>query len=160
MASMRTVDEVLNLLIRSKPGMDRTMDGFQETVAAWHMVLEPIPDEAAWHAAVLLARGSEAFVNAGQVFQAALDLLDKEPSAEDAWRYMEIWARDPSAFNFGKELPRRIVRASLPLPRKSEWKEEDLPHLRRAFEAEYERLSQEWRRAAAMGEGRLLADGN
>jgi len=157
MASMRTVDEVLNLLIRSKPGVDRTMDGFQETVAAWHMVLEPIPDEVALRAAVLLARSPDAFVNAGQVFDAALGLLDKEGSAEDAWKVVRSKAGGCSVPLRGRTA--LAVQVLPSLEDRDAWSVDALPHLRRAFEAEYKRLEQEWRRAAAMGEGRLLTDG-
>jgi len=157
MASIETVTSILKELTRTRLGMGKMIDDFTATVGAWHHVLEPIPDEIAFRATVLLARSEDAFIHPGQVFQAALDLLDKEDSAEDAWKVVRSKAGGCSVPLRGRTA---LAAQVLPSPEdRDAWSVDALPHLRRAFEAEYKRLAQEWRRAAAMGEGRLLTDG-
>ena len=150
MADFAVVTEALNLLLQTKPG---TMLP-DNTVEAYTLVLEPIPNETLMQAAVLLTRVPGAFMpDAGTIFQAALDLMDTEPPADEAWEHVLKYSSAASlsdADNPTKLTAREKRALQLMGGNCGDWLVKDFPFRRREFIEIYQRQEQRWRDDAAM----------
>ena len=146
MATIECVTEVLDLFARSKPGTN--IKDFEKVAQAWYLVLEPLADEWVMGAAVRLARqGGDFLPSAGAVYEAALDDLDPEPNAAEAWATVEKHAR-------GKDvsLSNRMLAALGAMPSSpGDWQEDELAFRRRDFLTEFARQRNKWRREARAG---------
>jgi hypothetical protein len=104
----------------------------------------------------------------GTLLHAALDLLDPEPDAAEAWALVEAYIQNPSgqtaevveyvvegqvvAAQRPKQLPDRAMKALATLGQNpGNWDPKDLAFRRREFEAEYAKQGQRWRREAQAG---------
>lgn len=153
MASPETVMEVLDLLERCWPGV-ALKDG---TAQAYHAVLEPLPDALLLKAAQMVARsGAEFFPPAGKLFQAALDLVDDQPGASEAWGIVLKGAQTSKQLS---DLPRRAALAiedsgGFRLLKMSP--DDALPPFRARFIQAYEARKQGERASMAIDSGKLL----
>ena len=152
MASENCVINILGLFTRSKFGTK--IQDFQQTVEAWMLVLDPLPDDVVMKAAVTLARNDSDFVpSAGAVYQGALSLMDTEPPADEAWEHVLQYSKAaslPDADNPTKLTAREKRSLQLMGGNCGDWLVKDFPFRRREFIEIYQRQEQRWRDDAAM----------
>ena len=150
MADFAVVTEMLDLLLQTKPG---TMLP-DNTVEAYTLVLEPIPNEELMQAAILLSRKPGAFIpDAGTIYQAALDLLDTEPSADEAWEHVLQYSKAaslPDASNPTKLTEREKRALDLMGGNCGMWLVDEMHFRRREFIEIYQGQERKWRDDAAM----------
>ena len=150
MADFAVVTEVLNMLLQTKPGTALP----DNTVEAYTMVLEPIPNDTLMEAAVVLARKPGAFIpDAGTIFQAALDLMDTEPSADEAWQHILQYSKAaslPDEYNKTKLTDRERRSLDLMGGNCGRWLIKDHPFRRREFIEIYNGQGQRWRDDVAL----------
>ena len=166
MASENCVVQILKLFSRTKPGT--RIDEFSETVEAWVLVLHPLDDDVVTQAAVTLSRQDGDFMpSTGAVFQGALDLMDNEPAADEAWNSVREYSR--YANRIGMDNPVKLTdRTSKALDliggNCGNWLDKDIPFHRREFIEIYDSLEKQWRNEAALslpaGNRRLLTNGD
>ena len=149
MAARETVEKAYALLGSTRPGADLT----KLDVEACTMVLDPIPDDAVLKAAIMLSRKEGDFLpSAGTLFQTALDLLDSEPPADEAWTLVRQHASHASLSTTNPvHLPERIATALENIGGDIGWTLDEIPYRRREFIAAYERLGKQWRTSIALG---------
>jgi hypothetical protein len=155
MATRDTVKRVMTLLAETRPGTDLAKIGLD----AYVLVLEQVPDDKLTEAAVLLAREPGDFLpSAGTLFDRALDLMDQEPPAEDAWALVERKARGKAV-----DLPERAAAVLANLGNWQDWTVDDLPFRKREFMDLYDKQRARWKRERALAlpagdvGGRLLS---
>ena len=163
MASEDCVINILDLFTRSKFGTK--IQDFQQTVEAWMLVLQPLPDDVVMQAAVTLARQDSDFVpSAGAVYQGALGLMDTEPPADEAWEHVLQYSRAaslPDADNPTKLTAREKRTLDLMGGNCGQWLVKDYPFRRREFIEIYNGQEKRWRDQAALpgGQNILLIGG-
>jgi len=82
MATKRKIRETVVVIAGSKPGTSLEDVRMESYVLA----LEPVPDEVLDRLATFFVRQAGDFMpSAGTIYQKALDLMDPEPSADEAW---------------------------------------------------------------------------
>ena len=150
MADFAVVTEALNLLLQTKPGTTLP----DNTVEAYALVLEPIPNETLMQVAVMLTRKPGAFMpDAGTIFQAALDLIDEEPDADEAWEHIVQYSKAasrPPEDNPTKLTDRERRALDLMGGNCGDWLVKDYPFRRREFVEIYNAQERKWRDNAAM----------
>ena len=115
---------------------------------SYALALEPVPDAALEQAMVTLMRTEGAFIpDAGTMFGAALDLLDPEPGAAEAWVAVEKHARGKNVNLSNRMLAALDAMGGNP----GDWQEDELPFRRREFMTEFEKQRARWRSAAQAG---------
>jgi len=151
MATLECVVNVLDLLVRSKPGakLGKTDEDAEAVVQAWCLVLEPLVDKDVLSAAVKLARSDSDFLpSAGAVFQAVLDARDQEPDAGTAWMMVEKHARSGGV----TALPGRVKAVLAAMGgNPGGWLEEERAFRRKEFDALYADAGKRWREAVVSG---------
>jgi hypothetical protein len=84
-ATYEAVNRCLKHLILVKPG-SRLQDDVDTIVNAYMLELEAVPDNLLWQATLAVGREPTEFMpSAGQLYQAALDLMDNQPDSGQAW---------------------------------------------------------------------------
>ena len=151
MASREAVEQAYSLLGTTRPGAD--LDKID--IGACAMVLDPIPDEVLLSAAMAESRkGGDFLPSAGTLFQASLDIMDTEISADDAWALVEKHSRNASLRdNNPVKLPDRAARALELIGGDIGWRLDEMPFRRKEFLEVYGRLRQSWRDQAALPAG-------
>ena len=141
MASEECITNILDLYARTKLGTK--IEDFNKMVEAWRIHMEPLDDKVVTEAAIIVGRNdtSNFIPSPGAVYQAALDLMDNEPSANEVWDDILRAARGHKDIT----LSERAARALKAIGGYSGWKEDDLPYRRREFIEAYQRLEQKWR---------------
>jgi len=161
MASIECVANVLDLLVRSAPGFQGIED-FEKTVKAWVAILEPIPDDLLGKVVVLMGREGweyQAFPKAGDLYQMALNLVDPEPLAEEAWltiKQHSRYANTRSDNDNPVKLGGRTAEALRLMGGDRGWLEDELPFRRKEFLDVYAGLRKRQRQQAALA----LPEGN
>lgn len=155
MASEDCVVNILDLFTRSKFGTK--IQDFQQTVEAWMLVLEPLSDDVVMRAAVGLARNGSDFVpSAGAVYQGALDLLDDEPTADEAWTHVLQYSKAasrPDADNPTKLTAREKKALDLMGGNCGMWQIDEYQFRRKEFIEVYNRQEKQWRAQATLPGG-------
>jgi len=153
MATIDTVKKALTLLSKTRPGTDLST----VSVEAYQAVLSPIPDRVLERVSILAARQPGAFLpSAGDLYDAALNLLDDQPNVDDAW--VLVWEK---ARGYSVELPARTaaaLKAIGGIPQGG-WEMGDVPFRRQEFVKIYEAEQRRWKQQAAMPGTKLLESG-
>lgn len=159
MSNMEVIEEVLALLRDTKPASWSHFDAMNDDdmarkVANWHRVLSPIPQEQLIRAAVLFSRtGGPHLPSPSELFQKALELMDEEPPAEDAWALVLKRIRGQDV-----ELPPRAEKVLVQMGGVSNLQkvDEEKWH-RKAFLESYTARTVRARETAALDPSRLLS---
>lgn len=167
MATIEAVTDVLDFLVRNKPGAPKMdVDEFEKTAQAWYVTLEPLCDEVVMQAAVVLAREKGDYLpSSGTLYNYCLDLMDDQPSADDAWALVDRYRHHASlGVNNPVKLPDRAMAALRAMGGNcGMWLEDDIAFRRREFLEAYGNLRARWKRESALalpaGEGRRLLGG-
>ena len=162
MATLECVTDALDLLMRCNPQGASKITDFEKTAQAWWLILEPLPDEVVQEAAVHLARrGSQyGFFQVGDVYDRAADLVDPEPSVEEAWALVVKHSRNASlGDNNPVKLEGRTASALAAIGGDLGWLVDEMPFRKKEFVEQYGKMKAEWKSAGAPDPGRLLADG-
>jgi hypothetical protein len=152
MATVECVTDALDLLVRSAPGFQGIED-FEKTVQAWAAILEPVPDDLLRQAAVLTAREGweyKSFPKAGDLYQAAMDLADTEPPAEEAWLAVKRHSQNVNAIVNPVKLEGRAAEALRLMGGDRGWMEDEYPFLERKFKEIYAGLRKRERQQQAL----------
>ena len=152
MATTETVKKALAFLGQVKPGTDLGTISME----AYQAVLAPIPDDVLEKVAIIFARQSGSFLpSAGDLYDAALDLVDDSPDVGEAWALVLRKARGGNP-----DLPERAARAAAMMGGTAGWLAKDEDYKRREFAKAYEAAGREWRERMALpgAEMKMLAD--
>jgi len=160
-ADRRIVEEVFLFLRDNKPAeWDRlrgmSPDEYERVLRNWTSTLGPIPDEILMEVTVMACRKPGAFMPPpGDLYNAALDLMDDSPDVGEAWALVLRKARGGNP-----DLPRRAAKAVAMIGGTDGWLEKDIPYRRQEFAKAYERAGREWRERMALpgAELKMLAE--
>jgi hypothetical protein len=162
MATLEIVTEIFDLLVRSKPAA--RVDDVPRTIQAWAFFLQDLPDAELWQAAVILGRTPGAFLpDVGTLADLALDLVDDQPPAEDAWALVVRYARYASQPENPVTLTERAANVLDTMGNCGDWTVDDLPFRKREFMDLYDKQRARWKRERALAlpagdvGGRLLS---
>ena len=150
MADFSVVNEVLGMLLSTKPGSTLPEDAPE----GYTWVMEPIPNKVFMEAAAIAARTSGAFIpDAGTIFETALGLLDTELPADEAWALVLKHAQSASlGANNPVKLPERTARALELIGGDVGWSLDEIPFRRKEFIEIYGKLARRWRDGVALGQ--------